>query len=483
MNDSTNDGPASPSSSATGAENESAPACQITIPDAVFPKRNVFSSWYTRKVTKTVNIDGRLPNALFTLPTHLIRAVVRTAAIDGAARREFHAICRKFLLAEEDGRCSVQTFVNDGTTMALDCGRLFSSGNNSFGQCGVVSEEDEVTGPRHVRLPPVLDVWCFCSGWLACTTSGLYGWGRNHHGRLGVQSISSQLRFPHRVYPGQVVDVRQFVAQTLFTSSSGWVGAGSNTHGQLGQGHNRVVPAPAPIPGTSCVTRWCVVGRVTFAWSDAGLLACGANRFGQCGVGSTERYITTLTSVALPGEVKGRVDRVVGDGRSTFMLSGRRCFGCGDNTTRQLSLDGHAYPTPTELPVPVDDIVTNNDSTVVLSGGQLLSCGDNSFHQLTDIRPDPRGLAPLLTPGPVDAVALPDEDSFSSSTNAFARLVSGGWVGRGEADGRRFPASQSALTNGSLPGWTPVREGFGRQLDGWAVEGRPWVMVFGRDEA
>ncbi len=452
MNDSTNDGPASPSSSATGAENESAPACQITIPDAVFPKRNVFSSWYTRKVTKTVNIDGRLPNALFTLPTHLIRAVVRTAAIDGAARREFHAICRKFLLAEEDGRCSVQTFVNDGTTMALDCGRLFSSGNNSFGQCGVVSEEDEVTGPRHVRLPPVLRLWCDTCGYLALSTRGMYAWGSNNRGRLGLGDVGGHIVVPSRVpVPGDGINVNAMPTAVFIRTTSGWYGCGDNSRGQLGIGSTRAVTTPTPIPGSEGVTRWRTTGFVTFSFAVSGLKATGGNRLGQCGVGREDVVISTLSPVTLPDDFKGRVDRILTNHDSSFFLSGRRCFGCGCNEYGELGVgsDTKEVRTPLEVRVPVDDVMSWCGQTVIRSGGALFCCGDNSMTQIhSDGTDDITSPVPIDLPGPVVAVAVIGD-------NIFVQLKDGAWVGRGGAMVTVFETQASRHSDlGRLPGWT-----------------------------
>ncbi len=43
-----------------------------------------------------------------------------------------------------------------------------------------------MTGPRLIRLPPVLDVWFGEGAWFANTTRGLYSWGLNSSYVLGI---------------------------------------------------------------------------------------------------------------------------------------------------------------------------------------------------------------------------------------------------------------------------------------------------------
>ncbi len=322
--------------------------------------RTLFSSDYYRKVTKTTDIAGRLPNAVYTLPPRLVQAIVGRAELSAATREALVAECKKFFLAHREYEESKETFVdvcyNMSTTITLDCGRLYSEGDNHGGQCGIGSEE-KVIGPRLIRLPPVLQVWHRGSRWFADTTRGLYAWGRNSSGRLGVDD-DENVRKPRRVLiDGDVLDVSLLPGASFFRTDSGWFGCGANRGGQLGLGHTDEVITPAPIPGSEGVTRWRGNYAITFGFSDDcddSLLVCGKNSYGQCGVGSTDDEITTLTPVDLPDDVKGRVDRVVCYGDSSFFITGRRCFAVGFNGDGELGLgsDAVAIPTPTSCRSP-----------------------------------------------------------------------------------------------------------------------------------
>ncbi len=158
--------------------------------------RPVFSSDYYRKVDKTTDIAGRLPNAVFTLPPHLVQAIFGRAEISAATRKALVAVCKKFFLASRQYEESKEVFVggvdDEVTTIALDCGHLYSEGNNHQGQCGIEMPGDKVTGPRLIRLPPVLRVWHYSGRWFANTARGLYAWGWNSFGRLGVGKLRWQ---------------------------------------------------------------------------------------------------------------------------------------------------------------------------------------------------------------------------------------------------------------------------------------------------
>ncbi len=422
-------------------QNEARPPPQAA---RVFPPLNSaatfqISSDYYREVTRTTDIAGRLPNAVYTLPPHIVQAIVGRAAI--RAKRPLFAECKKFYLAAMQYEESKEVFV-DGqderiTTIALDCGRLYAKGNNRLGQCGIGSEEDEVTDPRLIRLPPVLQVWHESVRWFAKTTRGLYTWvvykirknarrRRFFRGRYvgqvrrmrkapGNENVRN-VRHPRRVsIDSEVLDVYQTSGESFFRTSTGWLGCGGNGGSQLGLGHRNNVTTPTPIPGSEGVTRWMGDYHSTFAFTHGGMLACGRNFWGECGVGSTDDEITTLTPVALPDDVKGRVDRVVICSDSAFFLSGRRCFGCGRNDGKLgIESDEMRTPTPTDLPGPVVKCFVD------------------------------RG---------------------------FVQLEYGAWVGRGWYEKKYFiPVPDADLIDGPrynplLPGWTPVIDEFAGQLN------------------
>ncbi len=57
------------------------------------------SSDYYRKVDKTTDIAGRLPNAVFTLQPHIVQAIIGLAELSDATRKALVAMGKKFYLA------------------------------------------------------------------------------------------------------------------------------------------------------------------------------------------------------------------------------------------------------------------------------------------------------------------------------------------------------------------------------------------------
>ncbi len=161
------------------------PAAATVSQSSCSAGKTLFSSDYYRKVDRTTDIAGRLPNAVYTLPPRLVQAIVGRAEVTDTTRKALVAVCKKFYLANRQYERCKEVFVHRNTTVTLDCGRLYADGNNIYGQCGIGFEQWKVTGPRLICLPPVLRVWCGYGRWFAKTTRGLYAWGSND-GELGL---------------------------------------------------------------------------------------------------------------------------------------------------------------------------------------------------------------------------------------------------------------------------------------------------------
>ncbi len=423
-----------------------------------------FSSDYTRKVDRTIDIAGKLPNAVFTLPGYLVQAIIGRADVENETRRALVVECKKFYLAHREYEENKVVFVDGAadncTSVTLDCGRLYSEGFNLSGECGIGSTEMNVPGPRLVRIPPVLQVWFSYYRWVAKTTRGLFAWGDNG-GVMGLDKGPDEecVRQPRKVpIDDDVLDVHLGPLSTFIKTDAGWLGCGMNSLGQLGLGHTDKVPTFVPVPVRERVTRWTGDEYLTFAWTDCGFMSCGKN-IGQFGKNHADPYdgtnsVTTLTPVALPDDVKGRVDRVVSGPSFVFILSGRRCFGCGLNTTGQLGLgsDSTFIGTPTELPVAVDDLFIRFGVTVIRSGDTLLVCGENWGGLISTDE-----IEMLATPTPLD---LPGSvvKVIVGWCSIFVQLTDGAWVGRGAYDDRTFIATGADAVNGNLRGWTPIKD-------------------------
>ncbi len=411
----------------------------------MFSTTKGFSADCDRHVSCTVDIPGVIPNRIFTLLLPTIAAILHRAEPADYGTHSLVCLCRKFFMAEaelkrgEPVRKTGYESVSRTPDSGIICGgRLFAfcyARDNHHLEVDKYQHSGSATAvTRLIRIPPVLDAWIFCQCWFAQTTHGLYAFGDNDGGWLGLDSAEDEIIAPERVTHRDVTDVYVGETAVYLKTVDEWLGFRMNVFGQLGLGYDDDdVISPTPIPGSHGVIRWRETMGTAFAWTADGLMACGANDHGQCGVGSTDE-VTTLTPVALPDDVKGRVDRVLVSTHSSFFMSSRRCLVAGLNRHGELGLGApdHYVTTPTELLIPVDDIIWGWAITIVRSGANLLAFGNNSTRRISPIGPDRwPSPTPLSLPGPVTAVAL-------VSGAIVVRLASGEWVGRGRIGRRIF---------------------------------------------
>ncbi len=424
---------------------------------------SIFTSDYTRPVSRSMDIRGKLPNAIFTLPAGLIIASLSRAKMKIRHKECAVLLCRKFDMAWQDidENCVLHEGVyrdeNPGkkveprkTTIRHYGGRLCVFGDNSRGQCGVGQNQDRPS-IHAIRLPPVHRVINRQGSWFAWTSRGVFGWGENRNGLLGV-GHTARVTSPVRVALQDITDIVLGFGVTIFKSRGSWFGCGLNVNGQLGLGDIRQsVSTPQPIPNSDSVVRWESTSLVTFAFTNTLTLVCGDNYVGQAGVGLPDWEVTSLTPVDVP-RWGGRVDRIVTGHGVTFMLTDSTCFACGRNDYGQLCVgrDWNAleYSSPMEAACSVDDVATSGDLTVIWSEGRLLACGHNSEGQIVS-----NGASYIRTPTPV---VPPGEWSriVVQDTQLFVRDLAGGWLGRGKHSTEMF---------GNVPGVTD-----GDALDGWA---------------
>ncbi len=429
---------------------------------------NEITSYYTRKVSRSLKISGKLPNAVFTLCPSTIMAIIAHPCLNSphsTAHSCLFALCAKFFLAHNEFNEYKQLHhsrsLMPARTMMMHGYRLYGLGGEAAqvngedvgeGSFGMIKDElseerDQgpsdgsqpvVPAPTLIRLPPVLSIIDRMGRYMVKTTRGVYTWG----GGEGVN--------PHRINLEGVTDITMHQGGGAFIRApGGWYESRFTPDRRL-----------SFIQGSERVIKWSVVPQVTFAWTDCDLLAFGGNLSGQCGVGSASHDVATLTPVTLPDDVKGRVDRVVSDGLSTFFISGSRCFACGNNRYGELGLrtDDHSVLIPTELSYPIVDIITSDHMTIALDlTGQLLCCGKNEHSQLNPSHTnDVIAMLPLAVPGPVSKVSL-------ELNNVYILLRDGGWLARGEFEDGFF--NVTGLDDGdAMSGWVGVMPGFAEEL-------------------
>eukprot|EP01125_Pyxidicula_operculata_P011631 TRINITY_DN3812_c0_g2_i2.p1 TRINITY_DN3812_c0_g2~~TRINITY_DN3812_c0_g2_i2.p1 ORF type:complete len:2464 (-),score=554.47 TRINITY_DN3812_c0_g2_i2:160-7446(-) len=136
------------------------------------------------------------------------------------------------------------------TLVVTDEGKLFSFGENSYGQLGLGHRENQnrpqlVVGLAHKK---VVDISCGMFHSLALTDEGqLYAWGRNKHGQLGLGTTVDH-DSPHLVSffsSKKVVKMSCGLNYTMVMTDTNQLFAfGNNTHGQLGLSNTHMQPTP-----------------------------------------------------------------------------------------------------------------------------------------------------------------------------------------------------------------------------------------------
>ncbi len=238
------------------------------------------TAWYWRSVKRSMDIDGRLPNALFTLLPGTIHTILCTSGMQHPAG---FLLCRKFYSVLMAAAADQQTVTADGTTMTLFAGRLVASGANPSGCCGVGSITPFVA-PSRVTLPPVSGIWGGAERWFADTTRGFFAWGDNRSGALGIDDNECQPAWTPVLVgaPGEWVDVQPSVDRTFFLRVDGtWAAAGDNSSGQLGLGPTLpYVPHPASTPNSAGIMRWIWGAGRSIGVGEGLVMAAGSNADG-----------------------------------------------------------------------------------------------------------------------------------------------------------------------------------------------------------
>jgi alpha-tubulin suppressor-like RCC1 family protein len=264
------------------------------------------------------------------------------------------------------------------------------------------ANNDELLSPTTLGLPgPVVQVATSNSTQYALLSNGtVYAWGLGGSGELGnggttnSYTVAVQVLFPAGVSIASLpTDAMPYnTGMAIDTTGHAW-GWGLNGGGELCLGNRTEYLTPVELPFADVTL---LSGAGDHALYDAGgtLYACGVNKSGELGDGSTT---PSRTPVAVAGLAGDRFQALVTSARdSGALLADGKYFDWGYDGQGQLG-DGvigqnALVPVHVMLPLPVTQVAqgasssSNGQTLVLLSDGSLRAWGDDRFGQLGDDR-------------------------------------------------------------------------------------------------
>ena len=339
-----------------------------------------------------------------------------------------------------EGRQISKLWHIDGSTF-IQCTdlRLYAWGPNEYGQLGIGTQGESVTTPTQINLgalleQPVTKIWSNKVGgtFILLENGALYVCGDNRNGQLGIDTQGAPVRtftpINHVVFGGRPVSElwHSLGGSTFILLENGELYAyGANAYGQLG-----INTQGAPVTTLTQITLPALGGQpVSKLWRSSGgtfillengaLYVCGANEYGQLGIGTQGAPVTTPTQITLPALGGQPVSKLWSGFYSTFiLLENGALYVCGNNRYGQLGIGTQGVPvtTPTQITLPalggqpvskVSKLWSGLDCStfILLENGALYVCGANEHGQLGI---NTQG-APVTTPTQITLPALGGE--------------------------------------------------------------------------
>lgn len=215
--------------------------------------------------------------------------------------------------------------------------------------------------------------------------------GSSTYGQLGLGLYFTQYNFvPVAGLPdGKIYQILAGYLHNIVWSEHGLFACGSNMFGQLGLGDtkNRCSFTLITVPPFGVIEQIAVGGLHTVIKTDQGLFVCGANKYGQLGLGHNEEC-TSFTRVTLLPE--GNILQVWAGASQTFLLTDQGLFACGNNDQGQLGFkntkDCNRFTLIAQQPPGIiQQLAISMNSTLVLTTQGLFVAGADleSFNRFT----------------------------------------------------------------------------------------------------
>jgi len=347
----------------------------------------------------------------------------------------------------------------DGHTLALASpGKLYATGDNTYGQLGLSDNTDRdvlVPVPRLFR-DNVVSMDAGEAHSVAVTHKGeVFTWGSNTRNQLGHDdSTVAQLSTPKKVKLPKDVKITGVTAgawHTVVWTSTGAVYAwGDNSYGQLGVGDKkpRTGPVQVQVPPGGRLKLVVAGGHHNLALTEHGtLVGWGKNSLGQLGMGEggAKDY---PSPAAVPGGTKF-ASLSLGHAHSMAVTDEGSLFGFGDNSGSQLGVGEDRFrnvPSEISPQISFSRVVCGRSHTIgVTLSGKLYSWGTNALGQLGQSDLTPRAAPSLIT-----LLNGKKVQNVATGSASVLVLLSGGEVfgwGRNNAGQLGIHASKVAKTS------------------------------------
>ncbi len=273
--------------------------------------------------------------------------------------------------------------------ITFDC-TVYACGDNEYGELGVGSTEYHIRIPQKVLIEETIkdiEIYCYRTYFITFDDK-VYACGDNDHGQLGIGSTRYNIRTPQKVLIEEKIKViKTYGDQTYFITFDGKVYAcGDNTYGELGVGSTEYkIRTPQKVLIEEKIkdikSDYYQIYFITF---DGTVYACGGNRDGQLGIGSTEYKIRTPQKVLIKEKIK---DIKIGFCRTYFITFDSKVYACGYNKYGQLGIGSTKYkihmPQKVLIEEKIKDIKIYDYQTYFITfDGNVYACGDNAHRQL-----------------------------------------------------------------------------------------------------
>jgi alpha-tubulin suppressor-like RCC1 family protein len=281
----------------------------------------------------------------------------------------------------------------------LSNGTVYAWGQGGHGELGNGHTANSFTTPVQVKFPAGVkiafiptDVMPFNSAFAVDTTGHVWGWGMNAGGEF-CQGNAKQHTTPVKLPLSHVTILAGAYNHALYDADGTVYACGSNKYGALGDGTTTSSQTPVKVTGLNGQQ----VTTLVAAWGNSGALLANGDYYdwgydggGQIGNGTVNESADVPVKVSLPGPVAQAAQggSVPENGQTQVMLSDGALYAWGNGSHYQIG-DGKKTnePSPVQFRAPAGvtykTLVSGGATSYAIStAGNVYAWGSNIMGQI-----------------------------------------------------------------------------------------------------